>query len=184
MAANYITKNKVPYTGQQGKRSQFIGTYAASTLSMTPSVDTVYYIPIEIAFDVHIDQMAVEVSTAEATKVAVVGIYAFERGEIKDKIFNGTEFGVGSTGVKTTNADVYLSSGTYIFAYFQNALTAQLKKIAATFKPILGHASNTETDINSHYEESLTYTSVLPVTVGTLSLSNTDPMRIWARIQV
>lgn len=179
---NYITKYPPPYQGMQVKGSQYFTFIASSNLIVNLVADEIHYIAIPIPYDIHIDQLSINVTTLKAGGLCVLGIYSTKRAVIDNKLFNSSEIDLSSTGIKTVDANIYLSAGLYFIAIHSNTSIAAVRTLLFNF-------DNQYLGVNSFGEiepiyliQAKSYNSILPTTVGTLTQEDFNtPALIWLR---
>jgi hypothetical protein len=97
----------------------FLGIAVSST---TQPANTVWYEPWYIAQSVVLDQMAIEVTTAQASSNARIGLYrASSVGQPTSLVVDAGSLDTSTTGVKTVSSmGVSLSPGVYLAAILTN----------------------------------------------------------------
>ncbi len=178
----YMAIYPPPFTGQLPQRGHYIGTYDPTNSSFAPTADTIYYVPIIIPYQIVLDLIGVKVDVAEANKNCKLGIYPIERGYLKDIILQTDEISLGTNDFKSEAIEVVLSPGAYVFAFVTDATgTAEIREVGVNVS-LLPEPATAASAIYPYYAESLAYASCLPVTPGTLTLTQGSCPRILARV--
>ncbi len=153
---SYIPKFDPPLSGRQVVIGQYIGTYLQSSTGFQPIGKRVYYIPVQIPYNLRLVEFSVYITTIDDDAQAKLGIYAFERGIIGKSIYNNT-IALNTLGVRAVGANIVLGAGTYMFIYQGEVTAAQVKRIiASTTDPeltILGHARDDDGNQGGYYIE-------------------------------
>ena len=99
---------------------------------------------------------------------------------MKDKIIVTEKVKVSYLGYAKTNIHVGLSAGVFMLAFQTEASTLELRK-SDNLTPLLPATNPSETAINTHYYEDISY-GTLPDTPGILTLASGDVPRIWVQV--
>lgn len=179
----YQTKYPPVNTSRLPITDQYIGTYNIDNGTITLVNLRAYYLPIIIPYPLIITELSVHVITAEASKIARLGIFEFERGVIEDLIYSNL-ISLATTGSRTVEANVSLSPGSYVLVMFSDATgTADVRKVAVD-TPLLGYTIISGIIQYTHYYNDIaTFATGLsddpPVTLAT-----GDAPHIFAKVEV
>jgi hypothetical protein len=134
--------------------------------------------PVQIPYPIGIDQLAVHVLTAQASKNARLGVFALERGVIKTLIESNL-VSLASVGTASVNTAISLAPGSYIFAYVSNGGSESVRKCTID-TPLLGYGVVTATSQYTHYYDDKA--DIVLTDNPTVTLATGDIPHIFARV--
>ena len=179
----YQTKYPPPIISRLPIADQYIGTYNINNGVIALSNLKAYYMPVIIPYPLIIQELSVYVGTAEANKLARIGVFAYERGVIEDLIYSNL-VSLASVGSRAVNANVSLSPGSFILAIVSNATgTAELRKVEVDV-PLLGYGVDTGVNQYTHYHDTKSAWVDGLEDDPTVTLATGDAPHIFAKVEV
>lgn len=168
------------FPGKIGKRTQLVGTYEHTTSTIVPVTNRVYYIPFYVPYPIRIVELGVYISTRDDASEAWLGVYNFDRGVVKEKIY-GNRITLNTTTYRMVGADLYLTAGLYMLAFLTESSTVELRKNNIVGS-IFGQLYPDGNVVNHLYEDVGSFAEGLPDTGGETIQSDQDSPRILVRL--
>jgi len=126
-------------------------------MAFTPADDKIYLIPFTWEEHQRWDRIAVEVTTAQASKIARLGIYlSAPTGLPLRRLLQSSELSLAATGVLYETIGALLKPGTHWLAFAGNSTTVELESRSVEGR--LG-GSGADQDAGTYLSDSFSYSS-------------------------